>query len=123
MELAVETSARRGDVTRLGPEQLSNGRFEFQHHKNGVDVSFPVSDELQAAIDAIPKTNYDTFPHIKGGKPRSAKALGNDFRDWCDKAKLPKHCSLHGCARAASESSPRPDATFLSCNREADTSR
>ncbi len=47
MELAVETSARRGDVTRLGPEQMSDGRFEFQHHKNGVDVSFPVSAELQ----------------------------------------------------------------------------
>ena len=31
MEIAVETSARRGEVTRLGPEQLANGRFEFQH--------------------------------------------------------------------------------------------
>jgi len=42
MALAVESSARRGDVTRLDPEHLSDGRFEFQHHKNGVDVSFPV---------------------------------------------------------------------------------
>jgi hypothetical protein len=57
MELAVETSARRGDVTRLGPEHMVDGRFEFQHHKNGVDVSFPVSAELQAAIDAMRNTN------------------------------------------------------------------
>jgi hypothetical protein len=35
VELTVETSARRGDVTRFGPEQMSNRRFEFQHHKNG----------------------------------------------------------------------------------------
>lgn len=107
MELAVETSARRGDVTRLGPEQMNNGRFEFQHNKNGVDVSFPVSAELQAAIDAMPNTNYATFLHTKAGEPRSAKALGGDFRKWCDKAKLPNHCGLHGlrkgCLRILAE--------------------
>jgi hypothetical protein len=107
MELAVETSARRGDVTRLGPEQFSNGRFEFQHHKNGVDVSFPVSAELQAAIDAMPNTNQSTFLHTQAGNPRSAKALGNDFRGWCDKAKLPQRCAMHGlrkgCLRILAE--------------------
>jgi hypothetical protein len=107
MELAVETSARRGDVTRLGPDQLSNGRFEFKHHKNRVDVSFPVSTELQAAIDAMPNTNHATFLHTKAGNPRSAKALGNDFREWVDKAALPKHCSIHGlrkgCLRILAE--------------------
>jgi len=107
MELAVETSARRGDVTRLGPEQMSDGRFEFQHHKNGVDVSFPVSAELQAAIDAMPNTNHATFLHTKAGNARSAKALGNEFREWCDMAKLPKRCSIHGlrkgCLRILAE--------------------
>jgi integrase len=107
MELAVETSARRGDVTRLGPEHLSDGRFEFQHHKNGVDVSFPVSTELQAAIDAMPKTNQPTFLHTLAGEPRSAKSLGGDFRVWCDKAGLPEHCSMHGlrkgCLRILAE--------------------
>jgi hypothetical protein len=77
------------------------------HHKNGVDVSFPVSAELQAAIDAMPKTNHATFLHTKAGNARSAKALGNDFRGWCDKAKLSKHCSLHGlrkgCLRILAE--------------------
>ena len=57
MELALETSARRGDTTRLGPEQMRNIRFEFMHNKNGIDVSFPMSDDLQRAIDAMPKTN------------------------------------------------------------------
>jgi hypothetical protein len=70
MEIAVETSARLGDVIRLGPEQRANGRFEFQHHKNGVDVSFPVSAELQAAIDAMPSTNQATFLHTKAGNVR-----------------------------------------------------
>jgi hypothetical protein len=107
MELAVETSARRGDVTRLGPEHMVDGRFEFQHHKNGVDVSFPVSAELQAAIDAMPNTNQSTFLHTLAGEPRSAKSLGGDFREWCDKAGLPEHCSMHGlrkgCLRILAE--------------------
>ena len=107
MELAVETSARRGDVTRLGPEHRVDGRFEFQHHKNGVDVSFPVSDELQSAIDAMPKSNHETFLHTEAGEPRSAKSLGGDFREWCDKAGLPKHCAMHGlrkgCLRILAE--------------------
>jgi Phage integrase family/Protein of unknown function (DUF3102) len=100
-------SARRGDVTRLGPEHRVDGRFQFQHHKNGVDVSFPVSDELQSAIDAMPKTNHETFLHTEAGEPRSAKSLGGDFREWCDKAGLPKHCALHGlrkgCLRILAE--------------------
>jgi integrase len=107
MELALETSARRGDTTRLGPEQMRNGRFEFMHNKNGVDVSFPMSDDLQRAIDAMPKTSYATFLHTKAGEPRSAKSLGGDFRKWCDKAKLPKHCGMHGlrkgCLRILAE--------------------
>lgn len=107
MELALETSARRGDTTRLGPEQMRNGRFEFTHNKNGAAVSFPVSNELQQAIDTMPRSNHRTFLHTKAGEPRSAKALGNDFRKWCDDAKLPKHCGLHGlrkgCLRILAE--------------------
>lgn len=107
MELAVETSARRGDTVRLGPEQMRNGRFEFQHNKNGVDVSIPVSDELQQAIDAMPKSNHRTFLVTREGEPRSAKSLGGDFRTWCDKAGLPKHCGMHGlrkgCLRILAE--------------------
>jgi hypothetical protein len=37
-----------------------------------------------------------TFLHTQKGTPRWAKALGGDFRSWCDAAGLPKHCSLHG---------------------------
>ena len=63
--------------------------------------------ELQSAIDAMPKRNHSTFLHTKAGEPRSAKALCNDFREWCDKAELPKHCSLHGlrkrCLRILAE--------------------
>ena len=37
-----------------------------------------------------------TFLATCAGAPRSAKALGGDFRQWCNAAGLPQHCSLHG---------------------------
>jgi site-specific recombinase XerD len=107
IELIVESSARRGDATRLGPENMVDGRMEFKHRKNGVSVSFPVSDELQQAVDAMSRTNRTTFLRTQAGEPRSAKALGNTFREWCDKAGLPQRCSMHGlrkgCLRIMAE--------------------
>jgi site-specific recombinase XerD len=107
IELIVESSARRGDSTRLGPGNIVDGRMEFKHRKNGVAVSFPVAAELQQAIDAMPKTNRATFLRTRSGEPRSAKALGNTFREWCDKAGLPKRCGMHGlrkgCLRIMAE--------------------
>jgi hypothetical protein len=41
-------------------------------------------------------TNQSTFLHTLAGEPRSAKSLGGDFREWCDKAGLPERCSMHG---------------------------
>jgi integrase/recombinase XerD len=100
LEMALDTSARRGDVTRLGPSHLIDGRMEFRHNKNKVEVSIPLGDELREAIMAMPKTNQLTFLRTKDGEPRSAKSLGNDFREWCDVAGLPKRCTIHGLRKA-----------------------
>jgi hypothetical protein len=81
------------------------------------------SAELQAAIDAMPNTNQSTFLHTKAGEPRSAKALGNDFRVWCDKATCQSIARCTVRARAACASSRRPAATFWSCSPAAVTSR
>jgi integrase-like protein len=72
----------------------------FTHNKNGMDVAIPMSPMLLAAIEAMPATNHDTFLHTKDGKQRSGKSLGGDFREWCDKAGLPKRCTLHGLRKA-----------------------
>ena len=54
---------------------------------------------MQSVIGAMQKRNHSTFLPTKAGEPRSAKALCNDFRKWCGKAELPKHCSLHGLCK------------------------
>jgi integrase len=53
-----------------------------------------------AAIAACP-TKHLTYLHTQFGKPRSAKALGGDFRKWCDAAGLPKRCPIHGLRKGA----------------------
>lgn len=113
MELALEMTMRRADVTKYGPqhEDRETGTLAFRHTKNGSDVVIPITPELRAAIDACPTTHL-TYLYTRGGAPRSAKALGGDFRRWCDLAGLPKFCSLHGLrkggARRLAEASATP---------------
>jgi site-specific recombinase XerD len=103
MELALETTSRRADVTRIGVQHIRsardrlapNGRLDLRHTKNNSDALIPITNDLRAAIDACP-TKHLTFLHTKAGAPRSPKALGGDFRQWCDAAGLPKRCTIHG---------------------------
>jgi integrase len=102
MELALETTSRRADVTKIGPQherpktlKARYGSLDLRHTKNSQDAFIPITLELREAIDACP-TKHLTYLHTRGGAPRSAKALGGDFREWCDAAGLPKRCTIHG---------------------------
>jgi integrase/recombinase XerD len=55
----------------------------------------PMSPELQAACDAMPKVHL-TYIITSHGKPRSKYGLGNDFAKWATEAGLPARCRLHG---------------------------
>jgi site-specific recombinase XerC len=94
-EIALETTLRRSDVTKIGPQHIRGDKIRVHHSKNDSANLIPITPELRAAIDACP-TKHLTFLHTKGGASRSPKALGSDFRKWCDAAGLPKHCSIHG---------------------------
>jgi integrase len=95
MELALELTARRSDVTKIGPQHRRGNVLDLRHTKNDSEAFIPLTPELKAAIDACP-TKHLTYLHTLAGAPRSAKALGGDFRKWCDAAGLPKRCTLHG---------------------------
>jgi site-specific recombinase XerD len=125
MELALETTSRRADITRIGPQHTRGGRLDLRHTKNDAEAFIPITPELRAAIDAMPRppaeiiptcvnnsltqlSKYSqmgtvaplTFLHTRDGTPRSPNGLGGDFRRWCDAAGLPAHCSLHGLRKA-----------------------
>jgi integrase/recombinase XerD len=62
-------------------------------------VDIPVTAELQAAIDAMPRAHL-TFIVTAYGRPRSKFGLGTDFAKWAGEAGLPDHCRLHGLKKA-----------------------
>src|SRR5262249_30781540 len=49
MEFALETASRRGEVIRLGPQHVKNGRIRIERTHGSEDVDIPMSPELQAA--------------------------------------------------------------------------
>ncbi|MGE0034938.1 MAG: tyrosine-type recombinase/integrase [Xanthobacteraceae bacterium] len=95
MEFALETASRRGEVVRLGPQHVKNGRIHIERTHGSKDVDIPISMELQAACDAMPKVHL-TYVVTAYGKPRSKVGLGNAFADWATQAGLPARCRLHG---------------------------
>jgi integrase len=95
MEFALETASRRGEVVRLGPQHVRNGRIRIERTHGSADVDIRMSPELQAAVDAIPKRHL-TYIITAQGKPRSKNGLGNDFAEWVTKAGLPARCRMHG---------------------------
>jgi integrase len=85
MEFALETASRRGEVVRLGPQHVRNGRIRIERTHGSEDVDMPMSPELQAACDAMPKVHL-TYIVTTHGKPRSKYGLGNDFGKWATEA-------------------------------------
>lgn len=110
MELALETTLRRADVTLIGPQHERDGKFDLRHTKNRPEALVPITAELRAAIDACPARHL-TFLHTRRGASRSAKALGGDFRQWCDAAGLPKRCSIHGLRKGGARRLAEAGAT------------
>ena len=95
MEFALETTSRRGEVVRLGPQHVKNGRIRIERTHGSKDVDIPMSSELRQACDAMPKAHL-TYIVTAYGKPRSKYGLGNDFAKWATEAGLPARCRLHG---------------------------
>jgi integrase len=116
-ELALETTARRGNVAMLGPrherpatDDAPFGWLDVAHIKGSDAAKIPITAELRAAIDACP-TRHLTYLHTKHGKPRSAKALTGDFRKWCTEAGLPSDCTLHGLRHTGAHLLAEAEAT------------
>ena len=103
LSLLLYTACRRGDVVRLGPQNLQFGRLKYRQSKNAnkhpVDIDVPVHPELEKAINST-ATGPFTFLITEFGRPFSVAGFGNRFREWCNQAGLP-HCSAHGLRKAA----------------------
>lgn len=90
----------RSDARRMGRQHVKNGYLVFTATKNGAELSIPIDDELQRAIDAMPLGNL-TFLTTSRGQPFTPDGFGNWFADQVKAAGLPQRCVAHGLRKAA----------------------
>jgi integrase len=104
LEFALESASRKGEIVRLGPQHLYQGRngewrIRIARTKGSRDVDILMSAELLAAVQAMPKAGLAYIVGEKGGV-LSKITLGHRFREWAIEASLPKHCRLHGLKKS-----------------------
>ena len=116
LELLLNIAGRRQDAHMLGRQHLNrDGKLSWRPQKTrrstGKTLTISIMPELQAALDAMPKSDAMAFLCTDYGRPfASAAAFGNKFADWCTAAELkPVLCDdgkmrnyrAHGLRKAA----------------------
>jgi Phage integrase family len=96
MEFALETVSRGIEITRLGRQHVHNGRIRIERAKGSDEVNLLLSDELRAAIEAMPKANHLLFVAKVDGSPMTPNWLSKCFAEWAIEAGLPARCRMHG---------------------------
>ena len=99
LELALNTAARRCNVTELTRDDIRQGRIITQHAKDGNEASVRMLPTTREALEALPAAPMKHLVITSFGKPFTVNGLGNRFRKWCDSAGLP-HCTIHGLRKA-----------------------
>jgi len=101
LELLLNTTQRRSDVVRMGPQHIRNGLLHVRQQKTGEPLQLPIFPELQAAIDAMPnRDRHLTFLTTKSARPFSPAGFTNWFRHVCNGAGL-RGFSAHGLRKAS----------------------
>jgi integrase len=104
LALFLYTGQRRGDVVRMGRQDLHAGVLTIDQSKTkGHDEShleIPIHPKLQTIIDATPTVGVKTFLVTHAGRPYTAAGFGNWFREICNFAGCPD-VSAHGLRKAA----------------------
>ena len=100
MALHLYTGQRRSDVVTIGRQHIRNGVIAVRQQKTGKALEIPIHPALATILYSTP-SDHLTFLTTGSGKPFSPAGFGNVFRDWCNEADLPSHCSAHGLRKAA----------------------
>jgi integrase len=99
LELLLNTCQRRGDVVRMGRQDMRNGLLHVRQNKTGAFLQLPILPDLQQALAATPVENM-TFLVTSRGEPLTATRFGNWFREACAVAGL-RGYSAHGLRKAS----------------------
>jgi integrase len=101
LALGLFTAQRRGDVIRMGRQHVRNGALTVRQQKTGAVLALPLHPELLAILDEATPSEALAFLVTNSGRPYGANDFSEQFRAWCNTAKLPEHCSFHGLRKAA----------------------
>jgi integrase len=102
MELLLHTGLRRSDIVRLGPNNVLGDSFfvRIKKSQDVVELSIPIHETLWPIVRGTAAT-APAFILTAFGKPRTAEALTNWFREAAHEAGLPLDSSPHGLRKAA----------------------
>ncbi|MEK4034281.1 tyrosine-type recombinase/integrase [Methylocystis sp. IM3] len=101
LEIALNTGQRRGDLVRMGRQNIRDGKIHITQAKTGTAVHIPINGDLMAALASPPCRDFGPFLQTEKGASRSAAGLGNDFHDWVREAGIERPLTLHGFRKAA----------------------
>jgi len=99
LDLLLYTACRRGDLVRLGPQHITDGRIRMRQNKTGNAVDIPIHPALAKTLAAHPLDAL-AFLVTAYGKPFTVNGFGNFFGDAISAAGLTR-CSAHGLRKAA----------------------
>lgn len=86
LEILFTTGLRRGDAVRLGRQHVRDGVATLRAEKTGTELFVPITQPLQAALDAVGETGNLTYLATEYGRPRTKEGFGAWFREACDRA-------------------------------------
>jgi integrase len=99
LALALGTGQRRNELVKMGRQHVRGDMIAVRQQKTSKLLMIPVSNELRAAIDAMPADRL-TFITTARGEPLLPSSFSNWFRDRCREAGLPIGFSVHGLRKA-----------------------
>ena len=99
LALGLYTAQRKGDVVKMGWQQLKDNAISLRQEKTDTALMIPVHPDLALVLASAPRSHL-TFLTTERGAPFTAAGFGNWFRDRCNEAALPQ-CSFHGLRKAA----------------------
>src|SRR5262249_51364636 len=101
--LLLYTGQRRGDVVKLGRQNVHNDVLTIDQGKTEggeqAHLEIPLHPKLREIIEATPTVGVKTFLVTHFGKPYTAPGCGNWFRELCDEAAC-QGVSAHGLRKA-----------------------
>lgn len=94
--MCYELCQRPVDMRKVTWDAIIDGAFVFEQQKTGVQVEIPISDELQARLDTLPRSNEYNNVVINPltQKPFDRRLYNKYAQIVRDKAGLPEHLKL-----------------------------